>query len=177
MPYAVEMFFDMAGDPRIRGLWEEFAALGTPSMRDSGARPHISLAVCDSVAVPAACQLIDRFATATFSFPVALSSMGLFPAAAPVAYLAPKVTSELLSLHARFYSEFAVIAHQCWSHYSPSAWVPHCTLACGLPTQQLSPALEIGRAAELPILCTVTEIGLVEFHPVKQLHATSLSHA
>jgi len=93
-----------------------------------------------------------------------------------VAFLAPKVTPELLSLHARFFSEFSVIAHQCWPHYSTPAWVPHCTLASGFPPQQLSQALDICRAAELPIICSVTEIGLIEFRPIKQLYATPFTN-
>jgi 2'-5' RNA ligase len=177
MPYAIEMYFDAETDFRIRALWEEFASIGASFMHDSGARPHVSLAVCESADLPATRQLLDRFAGATSGFPIAFSSLGMFPAAEPVAFLAPKVTSELLALHARFFSEFATVARDCWFHYSPSQWVPHCTLAMGLESHQIGRALDISHAAGLPLLGIVSEIGLVEFRPVRQLYATPFANA
>jgi 2'-5' RNA ligase len=176
MPYAIELCFDCASDARVRRLWEEFAEIGAPFMRDIGARPHITLAVCESVPVPATSELLDHFGSATPALPVELSSFGLFAAAEPVAFLAPKATPELLSLHARFYSEFSALAHECWTLYSPSHWVPHCTLACDFPPSKLAPAFEICRAAQLPLKCTISEIVLVEFHPITRLHATPLTN-
>lgn len=177
MPHAIEMFFDPASDARIRDIWRELAPLSSPSMMELGSRPHVSLAVCDSADIPAVCRLLDRFAESTAPFPILLSSLGLFAAADPIAYLAPKVTRGLLSFHADFFAEFETVTSNCWPHYDPCRWLPHCTLATGILPQDLGPVFEICRAAHLPIECTVTEIGLVEFRPVKQLHAAPLSGA
>lgn len=177
MPYAIEMYFDAETDIRIRALWEEFASIGASFMRDSGARPHVSLAVCESVDLPAATQLLDHFAGETSRFPIAFSSLGVFPAEAPVAFLAPKVTAELLALHARFFPAFAALARDCWFHYSLSQWVPHCTLAMGLEPHHMGRALDICHAAGLPLVGIVSEIGLTKFLPIEHLHATPFANA
>jgi 2'-5' RNA ligase len=176
MPYVVEMYFDTETDFRIRALWSEFASSNASFMQDSGARPHVSLAVCESADLAATRQLLDRFAAATSRFPITFSSLGVFPGAESVAFFAPKVTSKLLALHARFFSEFSIVARDCWAHYSPSQWVPHCTLAMGLKSHQMSRTLDIACSADLPLLGTVVEIGLIESLPIKQLYATPLAN-
>jgi len=59
------MYFDAETDFRNRTIWEKFASIGVSFMHDSGGRPHVSLAVCEVVDIPAACQLLDRFAGKT----------------------------------------------------------------------------------------------------------------
>lgn len=171
----VELFFDASSESQVRGLWDEFASFGYPFMRDSGARPHITLALCESVDVSGASKLLDRFAAATPSFAVSLSSFGVFPGAQSPAYLAPKVTSELLDLHACFLMEFSAVGRDFSPLYSPQQWVPHCTLTPDLSPQHLGSALEVCRSSGLPLTCTISEIGLVEYWPCKQLYAKSLS--
>ena len=171
MGYAIEMFFDRGSESRVYSLWDDFAGFGAPPMRDGAARPHVSLVVAESVDLPAACELLDRFARTTRPFPLSLASLGLFPSSDTVAYLAPKVTPELLALHGRFFERFSSVASGIWPHYAPATWVAHCTLAIGLLPQQLGPALHACRSFGLPLTCTVAEIGLVEFRPVKQLYA------
>ncbi|HEY5893784.1 MAG TPA: 2'-5' RNA ligase family protein [Chthoniobacterales bacterium] len=170
----IELFFDAASESRVRTLWDEFAFFGSAFMRDSGARPHITLAACESVDVAAAGELLDRFAASTPSFAVSLSSFGLFPAEQSAAYLAPKVTSELLTLHVRFLMEFSAVARHCCPLYSPEQWVPHCTLAPDLSPQHLGPALDLCRSSRLPLTCTISEIGLVDYWPCQQLYVKPL---
>ena len=171
MGYAVEMYFDSASESRVYSLWDDFARFGAPSMRDGAARPHVSLVVADSVDVPATCELVDRFARAAKPFPFSLASLGLFPSSETVAYLAPKVTPGLLAMHERFFDQFSSVASGIWQHYAPATWVAHCTLAIGLLPEQLGQALDACQSFGLPLACTVAEIGLVEFRPVKQLYA------
>jgi 2'-5' RNA ligase len=170
----VELFFDASSESRLRELWEQFASFGVPFMRDSGARPHITLLACDSVDVTAASANLDRFAALTSSFPISLASFGLFPKPLSVAFLAAKVTSDLLALHARFFTEFSALAAGCSSLYSPEQWIPHCTLAPDLPPQHLGLALDTCRSFGLPLSCVASEIGLVEYWPCRQLYAKCL---
>jgi 2'-5' RNA ligase len=165
MPYSIEMFFDEAGDARVRSLASMLTSAGTPFLGDVGSRPHVSLAVADSLDIPATCLLLDRFASATAPFPLSLTSIGFFPGDAPVAFLAPKVTPDLLILHAGFAAEFAAVAQGIWKHYSPSAWAPHCTLTMAVQPDRLADVL----GARFPIDVTVTSLALVEFRPVKRL--------
>ena len=173
--YAIEMFFDTASELRLYSLWDEFARFGAPSMRDGEARPHVTLAVADSVDLPATHELLDSFARTAKPFSLSLASLGLFPCSERIAYLAPKVTPELLALHGRFFDRFSGVARGIWQHYAPATWVPHCTLAMGLLPEQLVPAVDACQAFGLPLICTVVEIGLAEFRPVKQLYGVFLA--
>lgn len=177
MPYAIEMYFNEESETTLRGLWDELAGVGASLMRDSGARPHVSLAVCEGLSVPSASDVLDRFASATGTFSLTLASVGIFACAEPVVFLAPKVTAELLELHRRFFAEMDGVAGEWWPHYRPEHWVPHCTVAMGFPRESLGAVMEVCQRARLPLRCSVTEIGLVEFRPIRQLHVARLAEA
>src|ERR1035441_6828898 len=70
-------------------------------MRDSESRPHVSLAVAESLDLPATHELLDRFGRCTNTLSISLRSLGFFVFRGRIAYLAPKVTPELLALHHR----------------------------------------------------------------------------
>ena len=172
---AVELFFDGLSESRICDLWHQFDSFGPPSMRDSSVRPHITLLACDSMDVTTASTFLERIATVTPSFAVSLGSLGLFPAPLPVAFLAPKVTSDLLALQARIFAEFSSLAAGCSSLYSPEQWIPHCTIALELSPQHLGFALDACRAFGLPLACIASEISLVDYSPCRQLYSKSLA--
>ena len=171
----VELFFDASSESRIRDLSNQFASFGSPIIRESSVRPHITLLACDSMDVTTASTFLERIATITPSFAVSLGSFGLFPAPLPVAFLAPKVTSDLLALQARIFAEFSSLAAGCSSLYSPEQWIPHCTLALELSPQHLGFALDACRTFGLPLACIASEIGLVEYSPCRQLYSKSLA--
>ena len=175
MGHAVEMYFDAPTESRICSLWDEFAKFGASFMKESGARPHVSLVVADDVDPQATIKLIEGFAATLRPFSLSLSSIGVFPSNDRVAFLAPKVTTDLLALHARFFDQFAAVARGVWPYYAPAAWVPHCTLEMNLLPHQIGPAFDACRSVGMPLECTVRELGLVEFRPVKQIHLVPLS--
>lgn len=175
MPFAIEMFFDSGAESRLRALWNDIAAFGAAPMPES-ARPHISLAVCDSLDPSNARALLDRFTPHWPPLAIALASVGVFPSSG-VLFLAPKVTSQLLALHAAFFDKFQAMAVGFWEHYSPRHWVPHCTLAMNLAPEHLRSAHGVCAAFGLPLNCTLCEIGLVEFRPVRQLYAVPFAKA
>jgi len=175
MGYAIEMFFDSASEARIRLLWAALASPGAYAMANGDSRPHISLAVADSVDVPAARLLLEDFARGIMAFPLSMESLGFFLSKEQVAFLAPKATPELLALHARFFEQFSSVASGISQIYSPSTWVPHCTLAMGILPQQIALAVDACQSHGLPFGCSVAEIGLVEFPVVKQVCSVLLT--
>ncbi len=176
MPYAIELYFDAASESRLYSLWDEFARFGESSMRNVESRPHVSLAVAGAVDLTATCDLLNQFGRSTKAFPMSLRSLGFFIFRGRIAYLAPKVTPELLALHERFFIEFSFVASGIWRYYEPAVWVPHCTVSVGLLPQNLASAFEACETFGLPLECHMVEIGLSEsrFDPVKQLHTAPL---
>ena len=59
-------------------------------------------------------------------------------------------------------------------YYLPGKWMPHCTLALELEPRLISQAVDIGLQLPLPLHGEITEIGVIEFRPVKHLFAFRL---
>jgi 2'-5' RNA ligase len=174
MPYAVEMYFDEASTARIRELWKRLAEIGLSSMTDCGARPHISLAVCEQMDIHAASVIVDGFSAGVPPFQISLASYGMFPGAEYVVFLAPKVTPQLLARHASFHESIPKAISGLWLHYAPEQWMPHCTLATRVPLERVGEVMESLRDFDLPMPGQVTSIGIVELRPVRLLHEITL---
>jgi hypothetical protein len=67
----------------------------------------------------------------------------------------------MFRLHTRFHSFFSEHAGRIWKNYLPSMWVPHCTLAFRLNTDQLRRAFDIAAGTPLPISGKIVRIGLL----------------
>ena len=178
MPYAIELALDAAAAAAIRRLWGELEAVGITYMARSGARPHVSLGIWETLDRAAFEAELAAFATETAPLPITFASVGLFPSVA--VFLAPTPTSALLDLHVGFHRRLGQHGEAPWDHYRPGVWVPHCTLAMDLANDQFGTALEIARRAPLPLECLLVEVGIVEFRPVKHLfsyHLDGRQHA
>jgi 2'-5' RNA ligase len=165
MPFAVEMYFDVESERRLRSLSDRCAALVGSAIIE-GARPHISLGVADVVVHEEIEAHIVSFARRYKPFEITLSSVGFFTSVPSIAYLAPKVDNALLDLHAEFFERFVEGATGVWAHYFPRTWIPHCTLASGLDAKQSAQILEEVQRFGLPAECRIAEIGVVRFRPV-----------
>jgi 2'-5' RNA ligase len=175
MPYAIELALDPTSADAIRRAWRELHDAGITWMARSGARPHVTLGIWNTLDRDGAESELTRFAAATSPVRLTLTSVGLFPAVA--VFLAPTVTAELLDLHAGFHRRFGRLGGESWEHYRPGAWVPHCTLATDLEPGQFGSALAIAGRIPLPLECRLVEVGIVEFRPVKQLVSRVLGGA
>lgn len=167
MPYAIELALDPETAAVVRRVWRELADAGIEYMAASGARPHVSLGIWEALDHETAKPVLKRFATETPPVSLTLASVGLFPGVA--VFLAPTVTAQLLGLHADFHRRFGHLGRASWDHYQPGIWVPHCTLAVELERGRFSDALAIAARIPLPLEARMTEIGIVEFRPVKEL--------
>ncbi|MGD8394227.1 MAG: 2'-5' RNA ligase family protein [Candidatus Eiseniibacteriota bacterium] len=166
--YAVELYFDAAAETRVRGLWQRLADAGVNDvMATIGARPHLSLAVYDRLDPAPVCEALRRFATTVPDLSSLLGAFGTFPGEEGVVFTSPVVTSELLSLHARYHGCFAHLDAACLAYYRPGRWFPHCTVAIDVDAAGRSAAIDVCHAVGVPGPFTVTAIGLIEFRPVR----------
>lgn len=90
---ALAIRLDAAGEATIERLWTRLAASGLPVRpRTAGAPAHVSLGVSDSLDV----ERLSRALSTSGSLPVTpalrFSSVGAFPTAEGVVFLAPVVT-------------------------------------------------------------------------------------
>jgi len=176
MPFAVELFLDSASAAVVRRLWRDLAAADPAGawrvdpVLAGGARPHVTLGVCDRLDVAACEDFLAGFAAGIPAPVVSLASLGVFATDLAVVFLAPVVTTELLALHDRFHLEFRELAGGPWAHYLPGQWVPHCTVALGVPRSAVGETVVRCLSVRLPIPGRLEEVGLVEFERFGPLH-------
>ncbi|MBX3473086.1 MAG: 2'-5' RNA ligase family protein [Planctomycetes bacterium] len=177
MAYAITLFFNPALESRLRRicnvLREEIEGAVTV-IEDVKSRPHISLAVMEGANVIELSEKLRQVADRHHALPVTLSSVGLFPKAEPVFFLAPVVGHELLTLHADVWPHVARLGRNPWSEYAPGRFVPHSTLMTSVRTDQLERATTLVLENTFPITGELVELGLVEFAPVKPLMSAML---
>jgi 2'-5' RNA ligase len=177
MAFAVVLFFDAATEATIRNVAGGLAQDGIPADLFVGdLRPHISLGVCDTLDPDGFRAVFMAFAALTPAGDFTLASVGIFPTSAVgVLFLAPIVTSTLLSLHAHFHTLFARYAVSQQDYYLPGNWVPHCTLALNVPLERLAAVVEAAsRTAGLPLRGRYESIGLIQFLPARDVYTAPL---
>lgn len=175
MGYAVELYFNPELETALRHLRQRLAEAGVSSALDGlGDRPHVSLAVLHDLDVEACSATLDQFARATPTFPVSLASVGVFPSSEGVLFLAPVMTETLWQVHRDFHSRLAGIKARPSDLYRPDHWVAHSTLAINVPMAQMGRAVETSLSHFRPLTGVFTEVGLIEFRPVKTLAAFKL---
>ncbi|MBC8103138.1 MAG: 2'-5' RNA ligase family protein [Cytophagales bacterium] len=165
MPYALELFFDAATEAAIRRLRDALAdAAIAPSLEDRH-RPHVSLGGCQDLRDRAAfLRDLETFATEQSGPPpVTLEHLGIFPGDEGVIFYGVTVTTPLLLLHRRFYSLFTAHALDGSPFYEPGRWVPHSTLAYGLPRERISETVaRLHRKVPPSLSGLLTSLALVE---------------
>lgn len=171
MGYAVVLNFDPDSDNAVRRIWSGIAdGFGLSTISTSGVRPHVSLAVySDDLDCRSFPQELLAFAKSLASFEFQLGSVGTFPTAEGVAFLAPVVTGELLASHERLHATFSKYGGCSSAYYLPGSWVPHCTVATDLTDTEIGKVVKHCWEHFRPIQGRFQEIGLVEFPPAKEL--------
>jgi len=134
MPFALQLFVDPVSDTAVRSLWEELASKGLSSLRDSGNRPHFSLAL-------------------------SIASLGIFPGEQAVVFLAPIVIPDLLDLHREVHQLLQGAGAFPTPYYLPGHWTPHCALATQVPPHLVSHVVAIGLGMSFPSISASRRLG------------------
>ncbi len=165
MAYAVELYFDDVFSKKVELAWQRIHS----ELAKLNSRPHISLTVIDSGSEKCLMEIIERFAQTTSTFRVHFSSLATFSGSESVVFLAPVVTSQLLSLHQTFHEELSAFNQKSWSYYMPGNWVPHCTLAQEASGNNIAKIIQNCRQDDLFTEAQIIEIGLVKSRPFTDL--------
>src|SRR5262245_66205787 len=112
MPYAIELALDPESATVVRRVWRELAGAGIEYMAASGARPHVSLGIWESLDRDRADAELTRFAAETSPVRVAFASVGLFPGVA--VFLAPTVPAALPELQPGFHRRSGGLGRAQW---------------------------------------------------------------
>lgn len=138
---SVELLLDPATDAAVRAEWAALSAAGLPSQADHRGEtnaPHISVLAAegfpeDEGSLPAAARALPL--AVRLGPPVLFSGRRLVLARLVV------VDRALLDVHADVVAALAGATGPS-PHTAPGRWVPHVTLARGIPAEGLATALE-----------------------------------
>lgn len=171
MPVAVELTFDPDSTQRIAQLWKEAQKIyGEPKRTELGVRPHISLTVLPDGEPPWLCSVLGLMASEVTPFSLTLASVGAFPGAEGVIYLAPKESSRLRALQRTLdekLDHFSVVRNP---YYLPAVWIPHCTVATDVaPAQRAGVIRLVKQLTALGHVC-IPAISIVACQPARELY-------
>lgn len=167
MDYAVVVYFNKGADVYISRLIKNICLEGVNSyMLEVGIRPHVTLAAFKDTNLAELSKWLQTYAGNADCLNINFSSIGVFPS---VLFLAPVVNEEFINFHKSFNAQLKQIASSFESYYLPGNWVPHCTLATRLSQSELHQALDIVMDDFKPFIASMSQIGLVQCNPYKEI--------
>ena len=164
MAYAVVIYFDEISEQPILNAWRELEEKNiSRALNNPGIRPHITLAIYDSLNCIRCEKEIRQYAVNSNLLYLSADHFGIFPHAFPVIFIALAPNRDLMSFHRRIHQFLENNAHDSWEMYQPGNWVPHLTLVRDIKKKNLSAVLEICMKIKLPLELRITQIGIVNF--------------
>ena len=176
MPFALVMYFDSLSEKPIRELWQKIADAGiTSTLARAGVRPHLTLTIFDQVSrIPREDELAG-FARKSHLTDLQATYIGFFSQPDPVVFVAPTPTQELMDFHRSIIHVLMEDAQPISANYLPGTWVPHCTIALDFPKKRIPEVVELCLDLPLPFIMHATQVGVVEFQPMKDLFKCNLT--
>jgi 2'-5' RNA ligase len=176
MPYAVMLFFDNDVESQIQSIWRELSEADVDRyLYHSGNRPHIKLAIFEDLNLNECQARLQPLAASIASFSIDFKHFGIFPNPKATIFLGPAVTQSLLAIKEEVDATLGDLG-KCpdYDFFQPEHWIPHCLLALEMEQDKLNKGLEVVTSLPIPLHGEVTEIGVIEFFPVKHLFGYEL---
>lgn len=144
---ALELLLDDATDDAVRREWTVLSRAGLPSQADhTGASnaPHVTVLAADEL--PATDEELGAAVAGVLPLTLHLGPVVAFPGRRLVLARLVVADAALLGLHAALVTAGRGAPSP---HTTPGRWVPHVTLARGIPMDDLGAALSLLRAPGL----------------------------
>ncbi|MFA2640310.1 2'-5' RNA ligase family protein [Bacillus cereus] len=133
--YAIIATFDRVFTNKIIELQNEITnIIGTNQL--AGVEPHITLADYNELDVNLYTKKLEEFVAVQENM-----AEVIFPTNGTI-FLAPTITGELIRFHHSYHNYFKTFHNNLNSYYVPGKWVPHCTIANRLHTNQFLSVME-----------------------------------
>jgi 2'-5' RNA ligase len=176
MAFAININASGGTGARIRDYWAKFGCLEpVPSMAALDYLPHVTLAIYDTIA---AAKLREASRVAFRGCPpirLRFDKLACFEHPQLVFWAAPEPSESLLGVHAAIHG--LIDPSLCAEHYRPGRWVPHCTLATNVSSNNIQAARALASKGIEPFEVIFDRADCVEFMPVRIIEGHTLSEA
>ncbi|MBQ3546346.1 MAG: hypothetical protein IJA34_15385 [Lachnospiraceae bacterium] len=171
MGYAIVGYFDKETDEKIRGLWKNLMLKEVDDyLYNSENNPHIKFAMYETLEEEQVIDVIRNIAEQTKTMNIVFKSYSFYPNEQPFLNIDMAVGMELLRLQSEIrekcdkFSKLLPI-----DFFDKGIWKPDCQLTREIDKSKLIDAVNCLYETKLPIKGRLVKIGLIKFHPAKQI--------
>jgi 2'-5' RNA ligase len=173
--YAIVLDLDEPAAAAVREITEQVVrGVGRRDISVANVAPHVTLAACGTLDVDAFRSRLAGVAERTPSVATTLASLGVFPTEERVIFLAPTISRELVDLQLHVIKQLHDIDAEIERYWLPGQWVPHCTLATGIPPELIATAMDGALKSLQPISASLLRLSLFEITSPRRLYAFGL---
>jgi hypothetical protein len=177
MGFAVVGYFDKDSDERIKNLWKEMASIGVDDyLMNSANNPHFKFIMYEDLDINKAEQALSSITKVRKKIPIQFKTYSFYPNERPFVCIDLALKQSILDLQAEIRNkcdQFGKLFNN--NYFDQGIWKPDCQLTIGFEKERLSKAIEFLSNTELPFDGVIERIGVIEFHPAKQLFSYELS--
>ena len=176
MGYAIVGYFDSDTDKKIKRLWQGMADSEVCNyLINSANNPHIKFAMFDFIDVEAVKRKLEQLTKTTRQIDVHFKSYSFYPILNPFFCIDIAVTKPILELHSQILKECSEYTDDnLMVNFKHGVWKPDCQLTIRFDKSKLVPAVNYLSETQLPFDGKLEKIGLIEFHPAKQMFSYEL---
>jgi len=168
MQYAINLTASDETGVRLRSYWADFDRFDPETaMASLGHPPHVTLAVYDEIAGIDIQAVLASVFDGVPAVRLRFSALKCFEEPAFVVWAAPDPSEALARLHAAVHA--AIDPGRCHEHYRPRIWVPHATLAIGIPQARRSEARALATQVIAPFEVVFDTADCSAFYPVRTI--------
>lgn len=171
MAFALGLYLDSNTNKVLRDLRKNLISNRLIDTKFENYVSHVTFFICDHIDLVKASEKINRVSNKIDFFPLYLNKVSYFPKSGTIFYEIEN-SKELADIHKIIFDEFSEISEGTWKYYTPSEWIPHCTVALDIEKKYKDEIIHECKGLNLPQKMSPSKIGLVEFYPVKYLFST-----
>jgi len=174
--FAVVGYFDEDSDKIIKSLWQGMADSGVCNyLINSANNPHIKFAVFDELDIKSVEENLHLLSEKTKKIKIHFKTYSFYPNEQPFVCIDIAVSFHILELHTeilKIFNENDVKDSR--NFFEQGIWKPDCQLTRAFDKTKLINAINYLAETKLPFDGFLERIGLIKFHPAKQLFSYDL---
>lgn len=177
MGYAIVGYFDKITDEKIHGLWEMLAKEGIDDyLFNSANNPHIKFMMYEDIEKDKLMECLSNIAKTMKPIDVIFKSYSFYPNEKPFFNIDMAVGNELLALQETIRKSCDKLSQVFpIDYFDKGIWKPDCQLTREIDNNKIYDAVGCLYKNKLPLVGRLERIGLIEFHPAKQIISFDLS--